>query len=52
MHRISFGGESSDLRPENTAENPHGAMHVRLHRTDWLMQNLGNLGMAAAFDEP
>ena len=52
MHGCSFGGESSNLRAENAPQDAHGAMHVRFHRADRLMQNLGDFRMAAAFDEP
>ena len=47
----SFGGESSDLRAENAAQDAHGAVNVRFDRSDRLIEDLGDLRVAAPFDE-
>src|SRR5579872_1786857 len=51
MNVSSSGDDFSDLRPEHATKNSHGTMDVRFDRADRLIQNLGDLGMTAAFDE-
>src|SRR5580692_3502355 len=51
MYGNSFRVESSDLRAENASQDAYGSMDVRLHRSDRLVKNFGDLGVAASFDE-
>jgi len=39
------------LRAQYPAQNAHGAMHVRFHGADGLVQNLSDLRMTASFDK-
>jgi hypothetical protein len=48
----SFWRKSPDLRAQNAPQYAHGPMNVGLNRTDRLIENLGNLRVASAFDEP
>jgi hypothetical protein len=51
MSGNSFRVESSDLRAEDASQDTYGSMNVRLHRSDRLVKNFGDLRVAAPFDE-